>query len=178
MKWHGLKRKSLRLEDEQRQPVDLQPGRQILSSLCETESWYSAIRKEFVSTDPSPHHPHIPTTPSISPVTSDHSPDLQPTFIKSKAKTFQTNHFTDDLGICFSCPKSLKSLFFLTSWSAGVIPFTTKITWIPRGEAWEEAMTRWFDWCFITKAGFGPKPNPVFRRFATLISRLCFLIYL
>lgn len=39
-------------------------------------------------------------------------------------------------------------------------------------------MTRWFNWCFITKAGFGPKPNPVFGLFATFISHLCFLIYL
>lgn len=64
-------------------------------------------------------HPYIPTTLSISPVTSGHSLELEPTFIKSKARAFKTNHFIEDLGIFFHGQKVWK-VFFFFPWHCGV----------------------------------------------------------
>lgn len=127
--WRSLKRKSLRLEDEQSQPADLQPERQIFSSLCETESWYRAIRQEFVRAE----SPDLPSLPKPTPHPSPPWPliillNLKPHLSCQKHELFKQTTLTTTLESFFHAQKFEKSFFFLTPWGVGVIPFTNMQT--------------------------------------------------
>lgn len=133
-----LKSKSLRLEDERSQPVGLQPGREIFSSLCESESWYGSIRKEFVSTEPHISLPLHPSFPWPLILLLNWNPHLS----SPKQELFKQTTLLTTLEFFFHAQKVKKVFFsFLTLWSVGVIPSTNKITWIQR-EAWKEGIGR------------------------------------
>lgn len=127
--WRSLKRKSLRLEDERSQPADLQPERQIFSSLCETESWYLAIRQEFVRAE----SPDLRSLPRPTPHPSPPWPliillNWNPHLSSQKQELFKQTTLTTTLESYFHAQKFEKSFFFLTPWGVGVIPFTNMQT--------------------------------------------------